>query len=223
MNSRTNSRTNSLMNSRVSRKSTIGQSRTIGRTVPAVAVVVCAAALALGAAAAPSRASGWASSEQVGRAGELVPVLAKDDPQHQARVPEGRQLRVVKVSSPVLAEDSEDSEDNQIGYNGRSYLGWVRIKADARPGEYPLSVTFDYVNPLDSGDTAGSRPYVAGGGTITVAAGDGEGGAGDGEGGVAGRPEVWALGGAAVAALATHGVHVARHRRRTSDGPGRLD
>ncbi|MEV7440640.1 hypothetical protein AB0O22_05735 [Streptomyces sp. NPDC091204] len=218
MNSRTNSRMNSRTNSRIG--SRISRSRTIGRTVPAVAFVACAAALALGAAAAPSRASGWASSEQVGRAGELVPVLAKDDPQHQARVPEGRQLRVVKVSSPVMAEDSED---NQIGYNGRSYLGWVRIKADARPGEYPLSVTFDYVNPLDSGDTAGSRPYVAGGGTITVAAGDGDGGGGDGGGAVAGRPEVWALGGAVVAALATHGVHVTRHRRRTTAGPGRLD
>ncbi|MFF3673684.1 hypothetical protein ACFYYS_06805 [Streptomyces sp. NPDC002120] len=215
MNSRTNSRMNSHIGSRISRKRTIGRGRTIGRVVPAAVVVACAAALALGAAAAPSRASGWASSEQVGRAGELVPVLAKDDPQHQARVPEGRQLRVVKVSSPVMAEDSED---NQIGYNGRSYLGWVRIKADARPGEYPLSVTFDYVNPLDSDDTAGSRPYVAGGGTITVAAGDG-----DGEGGVAGRPEVWALGGAVVAALATHGVHVTRHRRRTTAGPSRLD
>ncbi|MFF4434705.1 hypothetical protein ACFYZ4_36805 [Streptomyces sp. NPDC001513] len=211
-----NSRTNSLTNSRTNQK------RRFGRTAPAAAavVVVCAAALALGAAAAPSWASGWASSEQVGRAGELVPVMAKDDPQHQARVPEGRQLRVVKVSSPVLAEDSED---NQIGYNGRSHLGWVRIKADAQPGEYPLSVTFDYVNPLDSGDTAGSRPYVAGGGTITVATGGGEGGDGEGAGGVAGRPEVWALGGAAVAALATHGVHVVRRRRRTTAGPGRLD
>ncbi|MFE9933343.1 hypothetical protein [Streptomyces sp. NPDC005533] len=218
MNNRTNSRNHSHMNGRSTRKRTIGRERTIGRTVPAVAVVVCAAALALGAAVAPSWASGWASSEQVGRAGELVPVSAKDDPQHQARVPAGRQLRVVKVSSPVLAEDSED---NQIGYNGRSYLGWARIKADARPGEYPLSVTFDYVNPLDSGDTAGSRPYVAGGGTITVAAGDGDGDGGDGGGG--GRSEVWALGGAAVAALATHGVHVVRRRRRTGAGPGRLD
>ncbi|MFE6840913.1 hypothetical protein ACFVFI_39640, partial [Streptomyces sp. NPDC057705] len=85
--------------------------------------------------AAPSWASGWASAEQDGRAGELVPVMAKDDPQHQARVPAGRQLRVVKVSSPVL---TEEPEDHQIGYNGRSYLGWARIKADARPGEYPL-------------------------------------------------------------------------------------
>ncbi|MER6316937.1 hypothetical protein ABT237_24690 [Streptomyces sp. NPDC001581] len=218
MNSRINSRINSLMNSRMT--SHTSRKRRVRRTAPVAAavVVVCAAALALGAAAAPSWASGWASSEQVGRAGELVPVMAKDDPQHQARVPTGRQLRVVKVSSPVLAEDSED---NQIGYNGRSYLGWARIKDDAQPGEYPLSVTFDYVNPLDSGDTAGSRPYVAGGGTITVADGEGEGG--DGEDGAAGRPEVWALGGAAVAALATHGVHVVRRRRRTTAGPGRLD
>ncbi|WP_405942936.1 hypothetical protein [Streptomyces sp. NBC_00207] len=204
---------------RISRISRINRSRGIGRTAPAAAFVVGAAALAVGAAAAPSSASGWASTEQDGRAGELVPVLAKDDPQHQARVPAGRQLRVVKVSSPVL---TEEPEDHQIGYNGRSYLGWARIKADARPGEYPLSVTFDYVNPLDSEDSAGSRPYTAGGGTITVVAGEGE-GEGDEEGGSAVRPEVWALTGAAVAGLATHGVHVARRRRRTAAEQGSLD
>ncbi|MEU7606678.1 hypothetical protein [Streptomyces sp. NPDC041003] len=205
--------------SRISWVSRVGRTRGSGRTARAAAFVLCAAALAVGAAAAPSSASGWASAEQDGRAGELVPVLAKDDPQHQARVPKGRQLRVVKVTSPVL---TEEPEDNQIGYNGRSYLGWARIKADARPGEYPLSVTFDYVNPLDSDDTEGSRPYVAGGGTITVVSGDGA-GAGDEEGGSAGRPEIWALAGAAVAGLATHGVHVARRRHRTAAQPGSLD
>uniref|UniRef100_A0AAU2JZJ6 Uncharacterized protein n=1 Tax=Streptomyces sp. NBC_00049 TaxID=2903617 RepID=A0AAU2JZJ6_9ACTN len=198
--------------------------RTAGRKA-SLAACTAAAALAVLAAAAPAWASGWASAEQYGYAGELVPLLAKDDPQHQARVPKGWVLRVVKVTSPVL---SEDAEDTQFGYNGRSYLGWGRLKDNAGPGEYPLSVTFDYVNPLDSDDTSASHPYVADGGTVTVAAPDGASGSGSGSAsgsgsGFGAAPVAWALGGAAAGALATHGVHTARRRRTATAEPGGLD